>query len=128
MLVINVTNAPESLRGHLSRWMVEFAPGTYVGSPSAKVRERLWDRVVRFCHDGRAVMIWSDGSALGFSVRVHRQPWVLEDFDGVQLPLRPSVDLTPLLPDPEEPPTPELSEQEARRRRQQRIARLNRHR
>ncbi|MGV9761689.1 type I-E CRISPR-associated endoribonuclease Cas2, partial [Streptomyces tricolor] len=30
------------LRGHLTRWFVEAAPGVYIGTPNTRIRDRLW--------------------------------------------------------------------------------------
>lgn len=46
MVVIVLTACPQGLRGDLTRWLLEIAPGVYVGHVSAKVRERLWARVL----------------------------------------------------------------------------------
>ena len=33
---------PQSLRGELTRWLLELKAGVFVGRVSAMVRERLW--------------------------------------------------------------------------------------
>ena len=45
MTVIVLTACPAGLRGDLTRWLLEIAPGIFVGHISARVRERLWLRV-----------------------------------------------------------------------------------
>lgn len=45
MTVLLLDRASPSLRGDLSRWMLEPKAGVFVGRPSAAVRDRLWKRV-----------------------------------------------------------------------------------
>lgn len=47
MTVIVLIAAPEGLRGHLTRWMVEVNAGVFVGNPSRRIRDRLWALLVR---------------------------------------------------------------------------------
>jgi CRISPR-associated protein Cas2 len=46
LTVIVAERVPPSLRGHLTRWMLEIHPGVFVGTLSARVRESLWERLV----------------------------------------------------------------------------------
>ncbi len=46
MTVIVAERVPASLRGYLTRWMLEIHPGVFVGTLSARVRESLWERLV----------------------------------------------------------------------------------
>ena len=48
MIVLIVERAPVSLRGELTRWLLEARPGVFVGHVSAMVRDKLWDKV---CED-----------------------------------------------------------------------------
>src|SRR5260370_40657296 len=45
MVVISTTAVPDHVRGALTRWLTEPAPGLYVGTVSARVREGLWSAV-----------------------------------------------------------------------------------
>lgn len=89
MVVIVVTACPVNLRGDLSRWLLEIAPGVFVGHVSARVRDALWDRVVAFAHDGRAIMVHSARNEQHLAFRVHRSSWIPEDCDGLTLMMRP---------------------------------------
>ena len=44
MIVLVLSAVPEGLRGHV-RGALEISPGVFVGTLSARVRERLWDIV-----------------------------------------------------------------------------------
>ena len=49
MVVLVLERVPTSLRGELTRWMLEPKAGVFVGTMSALVREQLWEKV---SHDG----------------------------------------------------------------------------
>ena len=56
LTVITVKNAPQSLKGDLTKWMQEIATGVYVGNFNTKVREELWRRVKENVGDGEATI------------------------------------------------------------------------
>lgn len=66
MMVIVLENAPERLRGRLAVWLLEVRAGVYVGAYSVKVREMIWDNVVKGIGEGNAVMAWSAPVESGF--------------------------------------------------------------
>ena len=78
MIVLVVTACPAGLRGDLTKWLTELTPGTFVGTPSARVRDLLWDRTVELVKDGRALLVYSSnneqGVRCGFLVPVFRRP------------------------------------------------------
>jgi len=47
MLVIVLENAPPRLRGRMAVWLLEVRAGVYVGHYGQRVREHIWDHVVR---------------------------------------------------------------------------------
>ena len=86
MLVIVVENAPPRLRGRLSLWLAEIRAGVYVGTYSARTRERIWREVVELVGDGSAVIAWATPNDSGFSFETfgpNRR--VAVDFDGLTL-------------------------------------------
>lgn len=90
MIVLVVTACPAGLRGDLSKWLIELSPGVFVGRPSARIRELLWDRTVDLCKDGRALLVYSANNEQGLEFRTHRHQWKPTDYDGVTLMVRPS--------------------------------------
>lgn len=90
MMVLIVTACPSGLRGDLTKWLMELAPGTFVGRPSARIRELLWDRTVELCKDGRALLVYSSNNEQGMEFRTHRHDWEPTDFDGLKLMMRKS--------------------------------------
>ena len=66
MLVIVVENVPPRLRGRLAIWLLEVRAGVYVGNVSRRVRETIWDTVIKGVEEGNAVMAWSTNTESGF--------------------------------------------------------------
>ncbi|WP_019536642.1 type I-E CRISPR-associated endoribonuclease Cas2e [Paenibacillus ginsengihumi] len=92
MIVLTLTNGPPSLRGELTRWLLEIDTGVYVGRVSARVREQIWHRVQEHVQSGRAIMVFHSGtSEQGLDFRTHNAEWEPIDFDGLKLMLRPSL-------------------------------------
>jgi CRISPR-associated protein Cas2 len=89
VIVLVLTACPEGLRGHLTRWLIEVSAGVFVGRPSARVRDELWDRVIELSGRGQAVMAVADRSEQGFSLRNHGHHWEPVDAEGITLMLRP---------------------------------------
>jgi CRISPR-associated protein Cas2 len=86
LMVLAVTAVPPSVRGAISRWLIEAAPGLYVGSVSARVRDELWVAIEDVIGDGAAVCAFPDDSEQGYRLRTagdRRRETV--DFDGLTL-------------------------------------------
>lgn len=91
MIVLHLTSCPIGLRGDLTKWLMEISTGVFVGRVSARVREKIWERVVLLCKSGRAVMVYPAANEQGLNFFVHGDTWEPIDFDGLKLMLRPSV-------------------------------------
>lgn len=93
--VITTTAIADGTRGALTRWMVEPAPGVYVGTLTARVRDELWDGLCESIDDqaGWAVLVHGAAREQRFAVRTHgegaRQP---REIDGLTLIGWPSVE------------------------------------
>jgi len=90
MIVLTLTDCPVSLRGDLTKWLVEINTGVFVGRVSARVRDKLWERVKDSLKHGRATLVFSARNEQHMDFRVHNSEWEPIDFDGVKLILRPS--------------------------------------
>lgn len=91
MIVLTLTDCPPSLRGELTRWLLEINTGVYVGRVSARVREHIWKRVQEQARKGRATMVFSSGKGeQRLDFWTHNADWEPIDFDGLKLMLRPS--------------------------------------
>ena len=89
MIVLVLSAVPEGLRGHVTRWLMEVSPGVFVGTLSARVRERLWDIVTENMKTGRAVMVYRARNEQGLDFLTWGDPWKPVDFDGLTLMMRP---------------------------------------
>ncbi len=89
MVVVVLTAVPVGLRGYLTRWLLEIAPGVFVGRVSKRIREALWLRIVEMSKDGRAIMVFAAENEQHFDFLVHRHDWEVADLDGVNVIRRP---------------------------------------
>ena len=89
MIVLSLTNCPNSLRGDLTRWLFEVDTNLYVGKQSARIREKIWERVITYTKSGRAVMVYPTNNEQGFDFRIWGATWEPIDYDGLKLMLRP---------------------------------------
>ena len=65
-------SVPTSLRGELTRWLVEPHSGTFVGHVNAMVRDRLWEKCCEAKRAGGVVQIWSTNTEQRFKIRMQR--------------------------------------------------------
>lgn len=92
MVVLLLIAVPPGLRGHVTRWLVELAPGVFAGTVSARVREQLWTTLESRVADGQAVLLHRVRNEQGWTVRTAgRDRWRPVDFDGLILMERPSL-------------------------------------
>jgi len=90
MIVLTLSDCPVSLRGDLSKWLIEINSGVFVGRVSARVRDKLWERVRETIKGGRATLVYPARNEQHMDFRVHNSEWEPIDFDGIKLMLRPS--------------------------------------
>lgn len=69
MTVLILERVPASLRGELSRWMIEPRTGVFVGKVSALVRDRLWDKARSGAKTGAGMLLYSSPTEQGFVAR-----------------------------------------------------------
>jgi CRISPR-associated protein Cas2 len=84
---LRITAVPDHLRGYLSRFLVEYGTGLYVGNVSKRVAESLWVKAVDAAAEGEVVMITSaPQTEQGFSVQLHQARGKdIVDLDGFSL-------------------------------------------
>lgn len=86
MLAIVVENVPPRLRGRLAVWLLEIRAGVYVGTPSKRLREKIWSQIGEGCEEGNAVMAWSTNTESGYDfVTVGTNRRIPVEFDGLKL-------------------------------------------
>lgn len=93
MVVMILESVPVSLRGELTRWLVEPFPGLFVGHVNARVRDKLWQKCCKGKKTGGVFQAWSTNNEQRFKMRsfgVTRRRVV--DFDGLQLICVPVTD------------------------------------
>lgn len=86
MVVLVLERAPTSLRGELTRWLLEPHTNVFVGKVSGMVRDRLWKKVCASAGTGGAILIHAAEGEQGFAVRTHGQTTRrVVDFEGLWL-------------------------------------------
>ncbi|MGK5533111.1 type I-E CRISPR-associated endoribonuclease Cas2e [Streptomyces sp. URMC 129] len=93
MTVIILTNCPAGLRGFLTRWLLEISPGVFLGAPSARVRDILWEEVRQYAGQGRALLAYQTNNEQGYTFRTHDHAWHPTDHEGLTLIHRPKRQL-----------------------------------
>ena len=69
MLVMILQNVPVSLKGELSRWLIEPISGVFLGNPSARIRDILWEKAIQKYKKGYVLQIWDYPCAQGYQWR-----------------------------------------------------------
>ncbi len=86
MVVMVLERTTPSLRGHLSRWLIEVKAGVFVGKVSALVRDKLWEMMCEKRGDGAILQVWSTNNQQGFAMRLEgERDRVLIDMEGITL-------------------------------------------
>jgi CRISPR-associated protein Cas2 len=68
MVIIILQNMKPSIRGELSRWLIEPRAGVFIGNISAMVRDKLWEKIVKSSPKGGGILIHSAQNEQGFKV------------------------------------------------------------
>lgn len=93
MIVMILESVPASLRGELSRWLIEPYPNVFVGHVSAMVRDRLWDKCCKSKRLGGVVQIWSTNTEQHLQMRMAGDTRrAIVDMEGLQLIRVPEAD------------------------------------
>lgn len=90
MTVIILTNCPAGLRGFLTRWLLEISPGVFIGAPTTRVRDLLWDEVRTYAGQGRALLAHQTDNEQGYTFKTHDHAWHPRDHEGLTLIHRPT--------------------------------------
>jgi CRISPR-associated protein Cas2 len=99
MLVIVTEDVPPRLRGRLAVWLVEIRAGVYIGDPSKRLREFIWNQVTEGVEDGNAVMGWTTNTESGYDfITVGKNRRIPVEFDGLRLVSFQPPDEPPMAP------------------------------
>ena len=95
MVVMMLDRVSPSLRGELTRWLLEPRAGVFVGTISAMVRDRLWDEVCRRMGEkAGGILVYSAANEQGFEMRLWGTPnRTVVDFEGLSLVMLPQNSL-----------------------------------
>ena len=86
MTVIVLERVQITVRGELSRWMLEPKTGVFIGRVSALVRDKLWDLICEKTGKGSALLVYHADTEQGFAMRAFGDTKrTLIDFDGLSL-------------------------------------------
>ncbi|MHA1267515.1 MAG: type I-E CRISPR-associated endoribonuclease Cas2e [Candidatus Helarchaeota archaeon] len=99
LTILITEKIPLSLRGELSKWMLELKSGIFVGTLSALVREKLWNKVCDKVKEGGAFLIHPMNNEQRFEIETHGTTRrTIVDYDGitlVKIPLSPRKTIPP---------------------------------
>lgn len=86
MVIMILEKVQASLRGDLTRWLIEVDTGVYVGHVTAMVRDRLWEKCASGVKAGSVFQAWTTNNQQHFSMRywgnTQRR---IRDWEGLQL-------------------------------------------
>lgn len=86
MVVIILEKVPASLRGELTRWLLEPKTGVFIGKLSAMVRDKLWDQICRGTKGGGALLIHAVDNEQGYAIQTAGPTSrAIIDFEGLLL-------------------------------------------
>lgn len=86
MVVMILEKVPASLRGELSRWLIEPHTGVFVGHVNAMVRDRLWKKCCEAKRAGGVIQAWSTNTEQRFQMRMAgTTKRAVVSLDGLQL-------------------------------------------
>jgi CRISPR-associated protein Cas2 len=86
MVMIVLEKVPVSLRGELTRWLLELSPGVFVGRVSAMVRDKLWEMVRQRVKSGGGLLVHSSDCEQGFVFEIcGATKRSVADFEGLSL-------------------------------------------
>jgi len=86
MVVIALERVSPGVRGELTRWLLEPRTGVFVGSVSAMVRDKLWERVCNRMGNGGGILVYNSDNEQGFALRLMGDTTrLVRDFEGLSL-------------------------------------------
>lgn len=85
MVILIMTNAPEGLRGELTKWLLEVKAGVFIGKCTKTVRDRLWKKVQDSSLED-ALLIYNYNNEQGYNIEMMGDPYrKVIDYDGLLL-------------------------------------------
>ncbi|MFJ7201431.1 MULTISPECIES: type I-E CRISPR-associated endoribonuclease Cas2 [unclassified Streptomyces] len=69
--------------------------GVFIGNPSARIRDVLWDEVQQFADLGQTLLAHTTNNEKDFTFRTHDRNWHPVDHEGLTLIHRPNAAAAP---------------------------------
>lgn len=96
MVIMILESVPVSLRGELTRWLVEPHPGVFVGHVNARVRDKLWEKCCQAKRTGGVFQAWSTNNEQHYRMRSAGETRrTVVDFEGLALIRIPLAEAAP---------------------------------
>lgn len=90
MMVLILERVPVSLRGELTRWLLEPKAGVFIGNVNALVRQKLWEKACQNAKEGACMLIYSANNDQGFKFDFwNNTSRLIYDWEGLQLVTKP---------------------------------------
>ena len=87
-------NVPSSVKGELTKWMIQLKPGVFLGTLSTLVGEKLWTKIQEKQGHGGAIWVKATNNEQKFKLAISgKNHWLISDFDGLQLITHPQKKL-----------------------------------
>jgi CRISPR-associated protein Cas2 len=86
MILIILEKVSPSVRGEMTKWLLELQSGVFVGDVSGMVREQLWKMACEKLRGGAGIMVQTAANEQGFSFRyLGQSSRKIEEFEGLYL-------------------------------------------
>lgn len=86
MIIMILEKVPASLKGALTRWLLEAKTGVYIGHVNAMVRDKLWEMCLQARGSGAVFQAWSTNTEQHYKMRMHGfDDRTVVEWEGLQL-------------------------------------------
>lgn len=86
MVVMILEKVSASVRGELTRWLLEIRSGVFIGHVNARVRDKLWEKCAYKNNSGGVLQAWNSNTEQHYTMRMcgDTSRWIVEE-EGLQL-------------------------------------------
>lgn len=85
MIVIILSLAPESVKGVVSRYLIEVSTGVFIGDMASNIRHEIWDFIRGNIGKGTGILAVSENSITGFKIEtINMKNRDFRSIDGVE--------------------------------------------
>lgn len=74
LTIIALEGSPLSTRGELTRWFMEIKPNVFVGNVNARIRNLLWNRLIRSGKVRAGVILYASNNEQGYAMSMFGEP------------------------------------------------------